>query len=446
MRPPLTATLPLVVLGLAVLAAGCGGGGGGSSTTSAAPTHVTVTQTNTIPSTTGQTETGPTTSTSTETEPTGTTAPPPPPPPPPTTASTSSSTTPTVPTTPEPSRHLLLGLQDDALLTSAEPNAWPTTKALGPKIIRYNIAWDQVAPARPKHPQDPGDPAYDWSKADRIAVTAGSIGAQVLFTIVQSPRWANGGHDPNVAPTKPADYGDFCAAVAHRYSGSYRPKGAAAALPEVDRYTVWNEANRGQYFQPQGVHGEIAPRRYAPLYAACQASIHAQNPKGQAAFGPLASRGAQHGTGPLPFIAAYRAAGGVKPDVFALNPYMEGLLPEYVPQEKLAGGVITIRNLDQLEGVLRAWAGKPVDIWLTEFAWRTAPTPRIGTIAPELQATLLEQTVSLIVDREPYVDLLVWFLVRDESATSYWRSGLVTFGWHRKPAFSVFQRLARDVS
>ncbi len=164
------------------------------------------------------------------------------------------------------------------------------------------------------------------------------------------------------------------------------------------------------------------------------------------AFGPLASRGAQHGTGPLPFIAAYRAAGGVKPDVFALNPYMEGLLPEYVPTEKLPGGSITLRNLDQLENVLRAWVGKPVPIWLTEFAWRTAPTPHLGIVSQPLQATLLGQTVSLVVDKEPYVDLLIWFLVRDETPTSYWRSGLVTFGWHHKPAFDAYRTLVRAAS
>ena len=115
-----------------------------------------------------------------------------------------------------------------------------------------------------------------------------------------------------------------------------------------------------------------------------------------------------------------------------------------MPQEKLEGGSITLRNLDQLENVLRAWEGKPVPIWLTEFAWWTAPTPHLGTIAPALQATLLQQTVSLIVDHEPYVDMLVWFLVRDETPESYWRSGLVTFGWHHKPAFAVYKRLVQS--
>ena len=91
-------------------------------------------------------------------------------------------------------------------------------------------------------------------------------------------------------------------------------------------------------------------------------------------------------------------------------------------------------------------AGKPVPIWLTEFAWRTAPTPHLGVISAPLQATLLQQTVSLVVDHEPYVDMLIWFLVRDETPTSYWRSGLVTFGWHKKPAFNAYRRLVQTSS
>ena len=54
---------------------------------------------------------------------------------------------------------LQLGIQDDALLTSKEPNAWPYARGLDPKVIRYNIGWEQVAPTKPKAADDPADPA-----------------------------------------------------------------------------------------------------------------------------------------------------------------------------------------------------------------------------------------------------------------------------------------------
>ena len=42
----------------------------------------------------------------------------------------------------------------------------------------------------------------------------------------------------------------------------------------------------------------------------------------------------------------------------------------------------------------------------------------------------------------PYAKLLVWYLVRDESPTSYWRSGLATFDWQQKPAYGLYKVLA----
>jgi hypothetical protein len=339
----------------------------------------------------------------------------------------------------------LLGIQDDALLASAEPNAWPDTRGLHPALIRYNLSWAAVAAHQPADSTDPGDAAYDFSTLDRIARLASAAGAQLLITIVQSPAWANGGHTPNAAPTDPNEFARFCTAVAKRYSGSYTPAGAASPLPQADRYTVWNEPNRRQYFIPQGPHGSLAPQLYARLYDDCAPAIRQQNPHAVVALGPLASRG-EHGLSPLAFLAAYQQAGGPPPQAIALNPYMNGLAPEYLPDEHLPGGAITIRNLDQLEQAATTFVGKPVPIWLTEFAWRTAPTPHMGTITPDQQAQLLQQTVMLIHDHEPYVPLLVWFLVRDESPTSYWRSGLVTFDWQRKPAYTTFAQLARGAN
>ena len=102
---------------------------------------------------------------------------------------------------------------------------------------------------------------------------------------------------------------------------------------------------------------------------------------------------------------------------------MNGLVPDFKPDEKPADGAITLRNLDQLEHWLSKSYGGSVPIWFTEFAWRTAPTPKLGTISPAKQADLLRKTVTLVRTHYPYAKLLVWYLVRDESPTSYWRRG-----------------------
>jgi hypothetical protein len=58
------------------------------------------------------------------------------------------------------------------------------------------------------------------------------------------------------------------------------------------------------------------------------------------------------------------------------------------------------------------------------------------------QADLLRKTVTLVRTHYPYAKLLVWYLVRDESPTSYWRSGLATFDWQEKPAYGLYKVLA----
>jgi hypothetical protein len=337
---------------------------------------------------------------------------------------------------------LQLGIQDDALLTSQEPNAWPFTSALDPKVIRYNVAWEQVAPTRPAFADDPADPAYNFKHADAMAKGTAAIGAQSLFTIVNSAPWANGNRAPRYAPLKAADYGQFCGVVAWRYSGTYTPPGSLLPLPAVKSFTVWNEPNRGQYLLPQGPKGVTAARAFAGLVRACADAIHAVSPDARVAAGPIASRGAQGGAAPLAFLDAYRKAGGPRPQALAFNPYMNGLVPEFKPDEKPADGAITLRNLDQLEHWLSKAYGGGVPIWVTEFAWRTAPTPKLGTISPAKQADLLRKTITLVRSHYPYAKLLVWYLVRDESPTSYWRSGLTTFDWQEKPAYDLYKVLA----
>jgi LemA protein len=181
----------------------------------------------------------------------------------------------------------------------------------------------------------------------------------------------------------------------------------------------------------------------ARLMRACAGAIEAVSPDAKVALGPLASRGGQGGIAPIAFLRRYRAAGGPRPAVVALNPYLGSLLPVYRGDEREEDGAITIRNLDRLEHALEQAYGHTVPIWLTEFAWRTAQQPGIGLITPRRQAELAEQSVDLIREHYPYAEMLVWFLIRDVSPKSYWRSGLVDSQNDTKPVFAVWQRLAR---
>jgi hypothetical protein len=336
----------------------------------------------------------------------------------------------------------LLGIQDDALLASADPKAWTLIGALGPGVVRLQVIW----PGRAK--------PMNWTATDRIVQGAVAAGAEPLVTISAGKPGTNGAaHAPNT-PTDATAFGDFCSQVALRYDGGFVPDTPATAattdglggvtpppLPRVDRYSIMNEPNRGQYVWPQGPAGQTAPRLAARLVASCLPALQDANPDAQVALGPLASRGAQGGVAPLDFLKAYRRAGGIQPDAVALNPYQEGLLPEYRPKEVQPHGAITLRNLDQLESQLKLDYKRRVDLWLTEFAWRLGKTKGLGNVTVSRQAKLTRDTLTL-VRRYPYVRIFTWFLLKDESK-GYWKSGLVSAGGVPRPAFRVWKQAER---
>jgi hypothetical protein len=336
----------------------------------------------------------------------------------------------------------LLGIQDDAALAAANPLTQKLLGQLSPGVVRLQVIWP-----------GPGK-TFNFKPIDQIVENAADVGAEPLITISAGrPNTSGTGFAP-ATNTNATAFGDFCSQVALRYDGDYVPDDAAtplsapasdldpdfgftgaddlSALPEVDRFSVLNEPNRGQYVWPQGPKGTNAPRIAARLMNACMPAIQDANPAAQVALGPLASRGAQGGLPPLEFLSAYYWDGGPEPDAIALNPYLEGLAPVYVPNDQQPGGAITLRNLNQLEALAQSYYGRSVDVWLTEFAWRVT-----GSVSPQKQARLTAQTLKL-VDRFHFVKVFTWFLLKD--AKGYWSSGLVAPNGKPRPAFNVWKQ------
>ena len=211
----------------------------------------------------------------------------------------------------------------------------------------------------------------------------------------------------------------------------------------MTRFTVWNEPNRGQFFQPQGAHGFEAPRLMAGLMRSCAGAIHAVSPDAQVALGPLASRGGLGGIAPLAFLKRYRArrrSAARRRGAQPVSREPAARLPRRRRREP--DGAITIRNLDRLEDALTAAYGDTVPIWLTEFAWRTAE-PGSAASRRSGRPSWPSSRSTLVREHYPYAEMLVWFLLRDVSPTSYWRSGLVDSANDKKPVFATWARLAR---
>jgi hypothetical protein len=163
------------------------------------------------------------------------------------------------------SSHLLVGINDEAFTLYGDPTtAFATLRALKAQVIRVNLYWGgnkwAVAKSRPSDPTDPGDPAYDWTIYDRLVRYATQYNVKVVFSILFTPTWANGGKARTVPPSNYNDLVNFSYAAAERYSGLWTPPTwqqdpsnptTKLPLPKVNMWTAWNEPNNPAFLTPQ---------------------------------------------------------------------------------------------------------------------------------------------------------------------------------------------------
>ena len=72
---------------------------------------------------------------------------------------------------------------------------------------------------------------------------------------------------------------------------------------------------------------------------------------------------------------------------------------------------------------------------------RTDPPDRLVGVSYAKQAAYLTQAFG-IARKNPRIDMMLWFLLKDEPSLAGWQSGLITAGGKHKPAFSAFMKMA----
>lgn len=344
--------------------------------------------------------------------------------------------------------HLLVGLQDDAMVLRGNPTfTFGMLKQLRVQIVRMNLNWNDVAKRRPAHPQDPADPAYDWDLYDRAIRYAGQNGMQVLLTFLWVPSWANGGRPKNVPPTNYNDLRNFAYAAASRYSGHYIPNTDSfdeVYLPAVRYWLAWNEPSNPNWLQQVSGGRFVSPRSYARICTAIWQGVHFTNFAGEkvacGATGPRGNNQANSGRpslSPLAFMRLTRRAGLRNLDAYAHHPYYGK--PSETPATRPGGTAVTLGNINTLISVVNKLWGKK-RIWITEYGWQTPPDRLFG-VSYARQAAYVRQSYA-IGRANPRIDMMVWFILRDDTNIPLgWQSGFLTAAGKKKPSFSVFARL-----
>ncbi len=357
------------------------------------------------------------------------------------------------------SRYLRVGIYDEAqTLYGPVDKTFALFKQLHVQEVRLNLYWGGkygVAARRPASATNPADPAYDWSLYDRTVDYAAQTGVHVLFSVYGTPGWANGGKGMNVAPKRAVDLRNFALAAAKRYSGTYKaPDGTI--LPAVKEWLAWNEPNNPIFLTPQyrkTAHGWAiqSATAYAQICNAIYNGVHATLAAGErVACGGTAPRGnnnpstSRPSVSPLAFLRAAKLAGLKTFDAWAHHPYYAG--PSDTPTTKpvTAKGApataVTLGNLsDLIREVTRLYGNKR--IWITEYGYQTNPPDPIFGVSWKKQAAYLTQAFG-IARKNPRIDMMLWFLLKDEPNLSGWQSGLITYSGVKKPSFAAFEHLA----
>ena len=352
---------------------------------------------------------------------------------------------------------MLLGVMDDALLGNVPDVAFPAVQQLHPQVIRYDVSWAHTAPRKPADATNPDDPAYDWSLVDQVVLRADALGVPVLLTIEVTPRWAGGGTG-NKPPVNMASLQAFAYAAATRYSGQHIVPSTGQVLPAVTRWEAWNEPNTTSHLTPQyscrcATAVPVAPTIYAKILTAIYRGVHSAGTHAGVIETVAGGATKPNYSGPKTFepaVAPLRFAlllGKKHPplDVYSHHPYRTdvgkkvGQLPG--PND------IAFADLPRLiKGLDTAFPGKHLHLWVTEFGLQTNPPDGFQGVSLANQSQQLRRNVAA-ARANPRIDMLVWFLIRDEQVrkpfAAGFQTGLSFTNGTAKPAWSVFRSLAQ---
>jgi hypothetical protein len=307
--------------------------------------------------------------------------------------------------------------------------AMPVYDRLGVDVLQLQVRWADVAAERPSNPLSPDVPAYAWPPdVGRAIDEAADHGISVALMVTTAPAWANGGGPEILAPADSADFADFLIAASRRY-------------PQVRRWMIWWEPNRGDRFQPNARDDPRGPRAYAVLLENAYEALKVADAKNVVIGGMTYTGGDVR---PPDFLRWMRLPGGEPPrlDLYGHNPY-----PYRRPdlaQRPETGGWRDLSDLDDLRSeVARTYRplGMRPRLWLSEFTVQSDTDSRYFPyhVSEAEQADWLRRGYATAAEAGG-VAALGWYELLDQPAAvgnANW--GLMTSDGKPKPAFGAYR-------
>jgi hypothetical protein len=353
------------------------------------------------------------------------------------------------------------------------------TRATGAKLVLLELDWASVepnAPANSAAATNPAAPQFRFNTMDQRIKEFAGTGMTVALLVTDAPQWAEGpggsadlrgrgAWEPNAAA-----FGQFAAALARRYSGSYPDLSSLGHfLPHVGYYQAWAEANFQIHLAPQWVEvgGKLepnAPSLYRGMLNAFYNGIKSVNSSDfviTTGFGPygdspgVCSVG-EVGSGcrmhPAEFArdllclnSSLRKQSCPNPahfDALAVDPYEVGspLTHAYNKDDVSAPDLARLTkplNRAVSQGTALPKAHK--QLWVTEFSYESRP-PNPNAVKLMTQAHWLEEAFYEFWSEG--ASTAVWYLVGDQPGTDYnvvYKSGVYFNDGQPKPALTAYR-------
>jgi hypothetical protein len=150
-------------------------------------------------------------------------------------------------------------------------------QANGVRVVRADAPWANIEPL----PPGPAGPTYQFAQTDAL-VSALATHHLTWEPLIDFSVWWAKTCPGMCAPSSDATYATFAQTIAARYGvhGSFWAQNPQLPYYPAQIFEIWNEENAALFW--------ITPARYASLYSAARAAIHAVDPGASVIVGGLA--------------------------------------------------------------------------------------------------------------------------------------------------------------
>jgi polysaccharide biosynthesis protein PslG len=301
---------------------------------------------------------------------------------------------------------------------------------------RFVLTWGLV---------QPNQGSFKWGSPDRFIGRLAARGIRVVPALWGNPDWVYGSpaRPPLDGPQGVQAWRTFLSALVARYGpgGSYwatgyrQQYGAGATPLPIQSWQIWNEPNLSKYFAPSP-----SPGKYARLVQISHGVIKNRDPKARIVLAGMPGYGDMTAWA---FLKGFYAIARIKNyfEAVALHPYGSSLA-----QVRL--------EIQNVRNVMTNAADATTPLWLTEFAWGSAPPDNFGINRGLTgQAQMLSNSYKMILSHRTAwnVQRLFWYHWRDPLNTVATCSfcataGLLNYNRTQKPAYNAFRGFVSETT